>query len=55
MTGSGERGAIGRQMAVRLWRVIRNFLASEVGGRAIAMGVGLLLLLVAINGTASTS
>jgi vitamin B12/bleomycin/antimicrobial peptide transport system ATP-binding/permease protein len=46
----GDRIAIGRQTAARLWRVIHNFVASEVGGRAIGMGVGLLALLVAING-----
>src|SRR5262249_37720492 len=45
-----DRLAIGRQTATRLWRVIRNFVGSEVGGRAIAIAVGLLLLLLAING-----
>src|SRR5262245_51975522 len=42
--------SIGRETAVRLWRVIRDFARSHVGGRAIAMSVGLLLFLVAING-----
>ena len=49
-TANGDQIAIGRQTAARLWRVIRNFAGSEVGGRAIGMGVGLLVLLVAING-----
>jgi len=46
----GELISLGRQTAVRLWRVIRDFARSEVGGRAVGMGVGLLLLLIAING-----
>jgi vitamin B12/bleomycin/antimicrobial peptide transport system ATP-binding/permease protein len=41
--------SIGRQTAMRLWRVIRDFV-SEVRGPAIAMGIGLLVLLLAING-----
>jgi putative ATP-binding cassette transporter len=47
---NGELISLGRQTAVRLWRVIRDFVRSEVGGRAIGMGVGLLVLLIAING-----
>jgi vitamin B12/bleomycin/antimicrobial peptide transport system ATP-binding/permease protein len=47
---NGELISLGRQTAVRLWRVIRDFARSEAGGRAIGMGVGLLVLLVAING-----
>jgi putative ATP-binding cassette transporter len=42
--------SLGRETAARLWGVIRAFGRSNVGGRAIGMGVGLLLLLVAING-----
>jgi putative ATP-binding cassette transporter len=48
--GNGDAISIGRQTAARLWRVIRNFASSELGGRAIGMGIGLLALLVAING-----
>src|SRR5262249_21912726 len=46
----GEFISLGRQTAVRLWGVIRNFAGSEVGNRAIGMGVGLLVFLLAING-----
>ena len=46
---NGQQVSIGWPTAVRLWRVIRNFASSEVGGRAIGMGVGLLALLVAIS------
>jgi vitamin B12/bleomycin/antimicrobial peptide transport system ATP-binding/permease protein len=42
--------AIGRQTAVRLWESIQSFATSEVRARAIAMAVGLLVLLVGING-----
>jgi putative ATP-binding cassette transporter len=42
--------ALGRRTVVRLWQAIRAFDGSEVGGRAIAMGLGLLALLMAING-----
>jgi putative ATP-binding cassette transporter len=42
--------SIGRQTGARLWRVIRAFVVSEAGGRATAMGITLLVLLLAING-----
>jgi len=40
---------IGRRTATRLWRALTNSFPPEVRGRAIAMGVGLLALLLAIN------
>jgi putative ATP-binding cassette transporter len=49
-SANGEPISLDRQTAARLWRAIRNFATSEVRGRAIGMGVGILLLLVAING-----
>src|SRR6476660_4265018 len=49
-SANADEISIGRETAARLWRVIRNFVRSEVGGRAIAMGVALLSILVAING-----
>jgi len=50
METATENISIGRQTIARLWRVIRNFATSEVRRPAIAMGVGLLALLLAING-----
>jgi putative ATP-binding cassette transporter len=41
---------IGRRTASRLWGALRNSFPPEVRGRAIAMGAGLLGLLLAING-----
>jgi putative ATP-binding cassette transporter len=38
-----------REALTRFWRAVRAFLWSEVRGRAIAMGVGLLAVLLAIN------
>src|SRR5262249_45039052 len=49
-SATGERFSLGRETGRRLWRAIRDFAACEVGGRAVAMGVALLALLVAING-----
>ena len=49
MAGPNGDIALGRHAAMRLWQSIRSFATSEVGGRAKAMGVGLLGLLVAIN------
>jgi putative ATP-binding cassette transporter len=49
-SGNADEISIGRETATRLWRVIGNFGRSEVGGWAIAMGVALLSILVAING-----
>jgi putative ATP-binding cassette transporter len=48
-SGYTQDVAIGRQTAVRFGRLIREFARCAVGGRATAMAVGLLLLLVAIN------
>jgi putative ATP-binding cassette transporter len=47
---NGEDISIGRQTAARLWQAIANFTTSEVGGRAVALGLALLALLLAING-----
>lgn len=48
---NGGEARIGRQTAARLGRVIRGFLRSEEVGRlAVGMGMGLLALLVGING-----
>jgi putative ATP-binding cassette transporter len=41
---------LGRETGVRLLRVVRGFVASEVGGRAIAMAILLVVVLLAING-----
>jgi putative ATP-binding cassette transporter len=49
-TGSGQDVALGRETAVRLGRSIRGFVTSEVGGRAAALALLLLALLLAING-----
>jgi len=48
---NGELISLDRETAVRLWRVIRDFARSEeAGSYAIGMGIGLIVLLLAING-----
>jgi putative ATP-binding cassette transporter len=46
---SSQEGVLGRETALRLAHAVRNFVTSEVGGRARLLGVLLLGLLLGIN------
>jgi vitamin B12/bleomycin/antimicrobial peptide transport system ATP-binding/permease protein len=50
MVGGTQANALGRQSIARVGGAIRNFAASEVGGRAVAMAGVLVALLIVING-----